>query len=267
MDYYNTLDDVAQICINNFQMLVKFGNEDNLKQLQNGSVYMKNLKYYNELEANEKSGKPDLFDGKWALDSVNFRMSDPITQEPIATGTAKTSVISFGYEKNPIFCLFSYDARNCGAYKIDKSSRLITIETDFTKGQRNKIRTALGEYALVILDTRTFINKILTAAQSQNLECLCKKVLYDEGNSVDKAYYIMSDKSNIAFSKRKSFEYQQEYRFLIKNYEVEDHLCLNIGDISMISKIMSTKELLNLRIELTQKYEIKNNAVHCDLSE
>ena len=31
-------------------MLMKFGSEENLKKLQNGQLYMKNLQYYVDLE-------------------------------------------------------------------------------------------------------------------------------------------------------------------------------------------------------------------------
>ena len=51
--------------IDNFVLLIKFGEKENLENFQEGKLYMKNLKYYNQLEETQKiRGIGDKNDGK-----------------------------------------------------------------------------------------------------------------------------------------------------------------------------------------------------------
>ena len=67
---------------------------------------MKNLRFYNELEYESGNGKPDKYDGKWRMNGGQFALIDPNTSAIVASGTAKETVFSFGYEKYPVFCFF-----------------------------------------------------------------------------------------------------------------------------------------------------------------
>ena len=257
MKYYGSIEEIVKKCTQSYQMLIKFGTRENLIKLQAGSLYMKNLKYYNELEAKDGDGKPDEYDGKWAVQDVKVILSDPRTMQPIALGTAKKTVMSFGYEMNPVFCLFSYDYRNCGEPTINQSTKNIQIATKFNDEQIAKLKTGLGEYALIILDTDAFLQRVDKTLKDQRIEYLCKRVIYNYGNSVDRVDSILADNKNIAFNKDKdTFSYQQELRILVLNQRVDDHICLDIGDIKSITKLISTDELLQLRIELNQQFEI-----------
>ena len=65
----------------------------------------------------------------------------------------------------------------------------------------------------------------------------------------------MSDWDNIAFNKRATdFDYQQEFRFLVMNRSVEDHLSIPIDDLHDITKIISTDGLKQIRIEYRQEF-------------
>lgn len=62
----------AQAPQNEFSMLFKFGDKKDLFKLQKGSLYMKNLRYYNELEKKMgKIGIGDLYDGKCIFSNAN----------------------------------------------------------------------------------------------------------------------------------------------------------------------------------------------------
>ena len=54
---------------------------------------------------------------------------------------------------------------------------------------------------------------------------------------------------NIAFWKRKSYSYQQEGRFVFTPGNGEDHIDLDIGDISDISTILPASEILSALVE------------------
>ena len=50
---------------NGWSMLMKFGSEENLKRLQKGQLYMKNLQYYVDLEkATDDEDVGDKYDAK-----------------------------------------------------------------------------------------------------------------------------------------------------------------------------------------------------------
>ena len=107
---------------------------------------------------------------------------------------------------------------------------------------------SFGDTALAILDTDEFKKRIFEAAQKENMEAHFGKVYYFD-ESIDGGNLIISllrGMWNIAFWKRKRYTYQQESRFVFKiNGEKKDHLLLDIGDISDISKVVSAKTILD----------------------
>lgn len=79
---------------------------------------------------------------------------------------------------------------------------------------------------------------------------------YNLGNSKERAEAIFHDPINIAFNKdEREFAYQQEYRLIITNHPVEDHYIFNVGDLSDLSMLMRTDDLLtNYAINIKQHY-------------
>ena len=54
---------------------------------------------------------------------------------------------------------------------------------------------------------------------------------------------------NIAFWKRKDYSYQNEIRMIIPKFNSKlDHIEINIGDISGISRVYDTESLLQAKI-------------------
>ena len=112
-----------------------------------------------------------------------------------------------------------------------------------------------GPYALVILDPVEFFARIDKAFQRQSIIYKKDYVKYNDGNSVNRVGSIMTDWDNIAFNKSATdFDYQQEFRFLVSNRSVEDHLSIPIDDLHDITKIISTDELKQIRIEYRQEF-------------
>ena len=69
----------------------------------------------------------------------------------------------------------------------------------------------------------------------------------------------MQDNRNIAFNKdADDFSYQQELRYFITNRPVDDHLIVQMDSLEDITQLISTEELLKLRIEIS--HEFTNNA-------
>lgn len=253
MDGFDSLDALVAESKKQFHMLIKFGTLENLECFQCGSLYMKNLRFYNELECEAGQGKPDKYDGKWRMNGGRFALIDPNTSALVATGTAKETVFSFSYEKHPVFCLFCCDERNCGKYQVDKNTCVIPVS--FSAEQVQKLKTGLGSYALIILDTDEFLMRVDKAFCQENIDYMKGRVLYNQGNCIERVNSILSNRDNVAFNKDAAdFSYQQEFRFLVMNRPVEDHLSIPIGDLHDITKIVPTDELLQYRIELRQEF-------------
>ena len=204
MDRFNSLDALVAESKKKFHMLIKFGSLENLERFQSGSLYMKNLRFYNELECEPGNGKPDKYDGKWRMNGGQFVLIDPSTSTLVASGTAR-----------------------------EKSSEII-----------NQASYLLFELLKIL---------VYVIAGYQVLDLFSGTIR--ENLCLGKNYSILSNRDNIAFNKDAAdFSYQQEFRFLVTNRPVEDHLSIFIGDLHDITKIVPTDEILKYRIELRQDF-------------
>ena len=94
-------------------MFLKFGTKEHIESLQSGHIYMKNLQYYVncEKETNDDTAG-DMYEGHIMQKNIIAVLSEPYTQEHLATIKADTTALNIGYLRNPIFCLFTLDLRN-----------------------------------------------------------------------------------------------------------------------------------------------------------
>ena len=256
MNIFNSIEDIMDNCTSKFQMLIKFGSEKNLRSLQSGTIYMKNLKYYNELEQKDDSGKPDKYDGKWKIQDLSLTFTDRSGKTPPFHCYTNSAVVSFAIDQYPVFCLFSLDKRNCLPYVIDRESQTGIVAVEFNDEQKSKMSRCLGDHALLIKDTSEFISRITTRLNEDGVSYRLGLVNYNIGNSKERAEAIFQDPINIAFNKdEREFAYQQEYRLIITNHPVEDHYIIEVGDLSDLSILMRTDDLLtNYTISMKQHY-------------
>lgn len=244
METTNDLQEEFKRIISKNRLLIKFGNKKNLESLQNGCIYMKNLKYYASLE-DDGSGVPDNQEGMFVMDNIDFELRDIKTKDVVARGVAKKGKLDFGIMKSPIFCLYNMDVRNLRDINVDMDAHEISGDLCFSDVQKSKL-PLLGDYALVILDTLEFEKRICQALEGLDLKYELRSVQYHNNNTIE-GYYCLNTIDDIPFVKRKNkFEYQQEYRLYISNKQVNDHFELQIGDIKSITKLVPTKELLEM---------------------
>lgn len=208
--------------------LIKFQSADRIKQLQKGSLYAKTLKYYRELE--EETGDKEIGDCFEAMVHVNEAIIKiPSTGEEIEL---KDELIKTTHSDDFVFCMF-------GIYpQLEQFS--------FTEQQKDKM-LSFGDTALIILDSTAFIERVKKAAEKAGFIAHFSAVkYYDE--TVDNANMIidmLSGMHNIAFWKREAYRYQQEGRFIFISEEChDDHIILDIGDISDISIALPSEQVL-----------------------
>lgn len=233
-----------------WSILMKFGSENNLQKLQAGQLYMKNLKYYVNLEK-EKDDEAvgDKYDGQMVLQDVKISMFTVDTHEFVARFDAPAVSMNLGYLDCPVFCMFMFDFRN----HVDEhlSGDNLTVKYQFTEEQLAKMPT-FGDSVLIIKNGDEFINRVKKGLLDAGYGFTRDHVQYYGFNNLEHLKQVQKDNSRIAFWKRDKYSYQQEYRLLVHDF-IDDCLSVDIGDISDISELLRTEELLNTYVEITFK--------------
>lgn len=233
-----------------WSLLMKFGSEENLKKLQAGQLYMKNLKYYVDLEkTTDDEDVGDKYDGQMVLQDIKINMYTVDTNKFIAQFNAPTASMDLGYLQCPVFCMFIFDYRNHVEEHLDGEN--LTVKYQFTEEQLKKMPN-FGDSVLIIKNGDEFVNRVKKGLLDAGYEFTRDYVQYYAFNNVEHLKQVQKDNSRIAFWKRNKYSYQQEYRFLVHDF-VDDYLSVDIGDISDITQLLRTEELLNTYLEITFK--------------
>ena len=230
-------------------LLMKFGKKGDLESLQCGTVYMKNLQYYIDLEkATDDEDVGDEFDGLMPINDVVLSIHTTDTQELITQFKTANVTMNLGYCKCPVFCVFMLDYSNHTKETLvgDK----LTVRYDFSDEQRQRFHS-FGDHVLLITNTDEFLARLKKGFLGAGISFTRNHVNYYDGNTSQHIQDVQKDNSRIAFWKRSKYSYQQEYRILAFESDVDDFLSVDIGDISDITKLESTESILNTFIEIT----------------
>ena len=221
-----------------------------LKKLQAGQLYMKNLKYYVDLEkTTDDEDVGDKYDGQMVLQDIKINMYTVDTNKFIAQFNAPTASMDLGYLQCPVFCMFMFDYRNHVEEHLDGEN--LTVKYQFTEEQLKKMPN-FGDSVLIIKNGDEFVNRVKKGLLDAGYGFTRDYVQYYAFNNVEHISQVQKDNTRIAFWKRNKYSYQQEYRFLVHDF-VDDYLSVDIGDISDITQLLRTEELLNTYLEITFK--------------
>ena len=212
--------------------LIKFQSEERLLSFRAGHLYAKRMSYYRRLE--EETGDNtvgDCFEGMLHVNEGEVRF--PETGETL---TLKDALVPTLNSDDCVFCMFGFSCEK--------------DEHHFSEEQKNEMQK-FGDMALIITDEREFVRRVEEAAKKKGFTAHYGAVrYYDPRNDyVNIILSIMQGNWNVAFWKRKEYEYQQEVRFIFspdgEDFDKEvDHLMLEIGDISDISWIIPSQYVL-----------------------
>lgn len=213
--------------------LIKIQRHDRIEGLQKGKLYAKTLEYYREREVTTGDMTVgDSFEGMIHINEGYLR--NPTTGEVI---TLNDTLIPTTESDMFSFCMLGVKPN--------------TTRFEFTDKQKTEL-IKFGDTALIILDSDEFERRVKNAVDKAGYSVLNGFVNYydsseDNGNLILSA---LKDIRNVAMWKREEYSYQQEYRFVIHpNNHGDDHVILDIGDISDISVMCSAEEALNGLIE------------------
>ena len=233
-----------------WSMLMKFGSEENLKKLQAGQLYMKNLKYYVDLEkATDDEDVGDKYDGQMVLQGVKINVCSVDTNESVAQFDAPKVSMNFGYLECPVFCMFMFDYRNYVEEHLEGD--VSTVRYQFTEEQLERMPN-FGDTVLVVNNGDEFVKRVKDGLLKAGYGFTRDYVQYYGINNLEQLKQVQKDNSRIAFWKREKYSYQQEYRFLVYGC-VDDHLSVDIGDISDITDVIKAEQWLNTPFIVKQR--------------
>ena len=209
-----------------YKVFLKFGKKDNLEKLQAGNIYMKEAKYFRELE--RSSGIIGMGD---KYDSCTVQRDVPIwingVKIPNADWLIGTNTMD---EKTPVFCCsclkekdFIYDSLK-KEYIVDR--KIFNIE---------KLRRDFGEFVLVIPYPEFFIGRIKKYCETCNIDFRFKEVTYVDYDDKDKRWMkeYQNNLSHFFIKDKAKFGEQKEFRLLLANVFTEkekDYYCMNIPE-------------------------------------
>lgn len=209
-------------------LLVKIQKIEYLKQIQQGQIYMKNLRYFNKLKqdgiGDDKEGfLADFTGGELIFDGV------VIAEVKVASVSLHTY--------SPVFCLFNpkFECVGAGQYRCIIPKKTI----DELAWDTN------CEYGALIIQKPLFDKRMIEKLEELNIGYAYGHVNYTDDFDVPPK----EESYKVAFRKRKRFEDQSEYRWLL-NIDVDDNYTLDIGDISEFSTIIPINEHKDFLLEV-----------------
>ncbi len=213
-----------------------------------GNIYMNTLEFFKNLEKELKvKGQGDKYEASVIYKEAELIITDPETGENVSILDAEE--ITFHLDnriKSPIFCLHSIDIQNLKV--INENDKYIEIAPFLPEDELTRLINDFGKNLVYIIPNR-FLERMREAANNKLLKLAWGKVkYYDYNKPLDKRFDPSS--TEICFNKSDFFEYQNEYRILINNKITDDPYILNIGDISDITKRVSTRDFFSGTVKI-----------------
>lgn len=225
---------------------LKFGKRENLESLQMGNLYMKNFKYFIELEnITKKKGMGDAWEASLVLSKVTCTIKHPETDETLFVFDASRSVLrDDDVLSKPVFCMFVLGLDDLEV--TSDNGDVIEANIGFTEQQKEEMKGEFGNDVLVI-PVDKFMEKLNANFKKEHFEYASGMIEYtDFGiNFTHRLLSFENSDPKLYFYKDKQLEYQKEFRVVILNKDVEDFFTTNIGDMTSFTSIVPAEKLLN----------------------
>jgi hypothetical protein len=210
--------------------LVRFKSKARIESFRRGELFFNSLKWYREHE--ENNVVDDLFEGMLHINDATAIITPLSGGEP-QVEKMNDVLMKTARSDDLVLCMFGINPKNTSSFT-------------FNKQQKDEL-LKFGDTALLITDPDEFYHRIVSALERENKRWLHRFVqYYDEQIDLGNVWLsLFQDMGNTAFWKRKSYSYQQEYRFSVFNENAEENMTLSIGDISDISEVFESSQLLN----------------------
>ena len=221
--------------------LFKFGSEKNMTDLlENGTIYFNTIDYFQRLE--EQGLRGDNYEGTTKItnyheyDNLKVTFTIPETGKKIPLNPTKFHLREFLSDIKgnlySMYCLRPKDIIDVEDFKIDKRVK------------------EFGTHFVLIKDIGKFINQVCDELEKLKMDYRTKQVEYYEKDKINGEISL--------FNKMKNFEYQNEFRIVLYNDEMEPKI-LQIGSIKDFAEIFPTSALDTLEVKWDAKNTTGNN--------
>jgi len=223
--------------------IIKFGKEEHLKSLLNGSLYMKEVGFYRKLEEQYmKKGMGDKIDGFMVARKmpIYIHQANREIQLPIPDITYQGFV---GDEKVPVFCASLLNDK----VLISKNDKEATLH--FKRDPYGQdMKDVFGEY-FIIVPAVDFINRVAEQAKKKGIIIQWATIKYKNFKNHDNNWLsLYKDNQFGGFTVKDAFfEYQNEFRFIVENIRTEDDedfFVLELGSICDMAVMGKTIDIL-----------------------
>ena len=211
------------------EILIKYGKEEHLKQIVNGSIRFAPSQDYVLMEKElHNKGQGDLLDGKMKIKAERVRVHHPETHELLFVLPKCEFEVSIQDVNNmPVFCLSEYTDEDISTldekkYLDIKPEKIDCIKNDFKS----------ATHALIIFEPEKFVNDI---SKIENTIIVSDKIHYYDYDmnplqmysflSTGDEEYKVNEEMSVTYDDRYRhllckdihFSLQQEYRFIVLN--------------------------------------------------
>jgi hypothetical protein len=205
------------------KMFLKFGSEENITDLfDNGTIYLNTLQYFRTIEDAELRG--DNYEGISQIKNYppgDFEISAINFKGKYINIHLKNAVKQVFGNIYSLYCISSFAIPNPLEFSIDKRVN------------------GFGSHCLMVKDNVEFLNRIEKALQKMD-------VIYCHGFVSYYDRYTINGEVT-AFQKPNEFAYQNEFRIYVDS-NADEPLALKIGNLKNIAQIVSTSEILGLKL-------------------
>lgn len=237
-------DDVIEFLRkNDYSFLIKILKPEYLNDLLDGNLYMNNAEFYNQLE---NEGQGDKYDSKIFRSKEENKGFEAILKDKndrvLPVDISKICFYDQEQLKFPVYCMFQLDCRNLHSYELHDKQLLVRYEIE--KDIIEKLKENFGPSSKIVIFYKDFIEtRIENTLENCEYEYRYGAVSYEITNIQDQLKWH-------GFYKRNCFSHQQEWRLVIKGIPKDNHVILNIGDLSKNCFILTFDELEEFGIEM-----------------
>ena len=231
---------IAEVRIDTF-ILAKFVEKrEHAEFLLSGKLYANRLKYFTIIEEDEQ--RLDSDEGM-ALSDYEKLILCPQSGPSIEVQLSRTLRGALPSANLNVYCMTSFGEE-------------APTEAEFLEELRLSASTCIdmGKYAVIIPDATSFVRKVREASRNAGFHCIARMVEYD-----DKLYFPHwiqeADPFDCVFHKSKRFAPQREFRIAIDTMtDDDDHLELDLGNISDLGFIVETREFFRRPLEMLARF-------------
>lgn len=233
-----------------FALLVKISRLEYLESIQNGKLYMNNLKYYVELEkTTSEQGIGDIQEASW----INIRKHKLFIQvegeerKEVPIGPAPGIIYDGESLYHPVFCMMfklidllkENETQSVGQFQLSQEELADFIDDDKDIG------------ALIITNVGEFLNRVQITAKKLGIAEKHGAIKYRNKRIPN----IVNGRIQLddSFTKDLRFQKQSEFRIEIFTHE-EEAMILDIGDIHDISFIVKGDRIFDKLSIAFQEY-------------